>query len=215
MLLSQPTSRSKALLIPTGVTVLGAALLVLVAWCGTWTGIETASVEMDRGFSLTIPLIDIEIPISGMADGPEHVAMHELVDAHIYWPTVLNLFALAFFLIGMGTLLSACDRYRWRTIGIMVAGYVIQMIMEVIALTVESCGWLKWFTFFSAYEPIAITSRSDLDPNYAWSWIQLDETGHWLSPGPLGYDAVLIGLGLIGLVSATIVFQRRDLPAPL
>lgn len=215
MLLSQPTSRLKVMLTPTLVTMIGTALLVLVAWCGTWTGIATASVEMNRGMGLTIPLIGIEIPLSDVATGPEQVPMHNLVNAHIYWPTIVNVFALGFFLIGMGTLLSTCDRYRWRTIGIMVAFYVVQMIMEVIALAVEGWGWLRWFTFFSAYEPIAITSRSVIDPDYAWSWVQRDELGQWVTFGPMSYDAVLIGLGLIGVVTAAIVFQRRDLPAPL
>ena len=79
----------------------------------------------------------------------------------------------------------------------------------------EGWGWLRWFTFFSAYEPIAITSRSVIDPDYAWSWVQRDELGQWVTFGPMSYDAVLIGLGLIGVVTAAIVFQRRDLPAPL
>jgi ABC-2 type transport system permease protein len=141
--------------------------------------------------------------------------MRQLVDPGIYGPAVLNVFALGFFLIGMGSFLSACDRYRWRTIGILVAVYVLQMILEVIALTVRAWGWLKWSTFFSAYEPIAITSRSVSDPHYAWSWVQRDEAGQWVAPGPLGYDAVLIALGLVGLVAALLVFRRRDVPAPL
>jgi ABC-2 type transport system permease protein len=213
MLLSQPTSRAKAILIPTAVTVMGTALLVLVAWGGTWTGIATASVEIDRGLRLTIPLVEIEIPLS--QPGRERVAMRELVAPGIYGPAILNVFALGFFLIGLGSFLSACDRYRWRTIGILVAIYVLQMIVEVIALTVQAWGWLKWLTFFSAYEPIAITSRCVSDPQYAWTWVQLDQAGRWVAPGPLGYDAVLIGLGLVGLAGAILVFQRRDVPAPL
>jgi ABC-2 type transport system permease protein len=215
MLLAQPTSRLKVLLTPTVVTIVGVALLALVAWSGTWTGVATVWVERHRPSSWTIPWVEIDIPVGDGSAPIEHVPMREFVDAFIFWPAIFNVFALGFFLAGIGTLLSSCDRYRWRTIGLMVAIYVVQIIMEVIALAVEGWSWLRWFTFFSAYEPIAITSRTLSDPFYAWSWVQWDQQGNWVALGPMGYDSVLIGLGLIGYVSAAVVFQRRDVPAPL
>jgi hypothetical protein len=33
--------------------------------------------------------------------------------------------------------------------------------------------------------------------------------------GPLTYDLVLLGVGLVGYLAAAVVFVRRDLPAPL
>jgi ABC-2 type transport system permease protein len=215
MLLAQPVSRLKVLLAPTAVTLVGLALLALVAWSGTWTGIACGSVQMNRPVGWTIPWFDIEIPLSDAPDRIEQVPMRELVNAHIFWPAIVNFFSLGFFLAGVGTFLSSCDRYRWRTIGLMGAIYVVQMIMELIALAVPGWSWLRYLTFFSAYEPIAITSRSLTNPFYAWCWIQWDQQGGWVAPGPMGYVAVLIGLGLIGFVAAVVVFQRRDLPAPL
>ena len=64
------------------------------------------------------------------------ISQSQLVDAHLFWPAALNLFTLGFFLAGVATFLSSCDRYRWRTIGIVVAFYVVQMIIELVALAV-------------------------------------------------------------------------------
>ena len=216
MLLAQPISRWQVLLTPTCVTLLGTALLALVAVSGTLTGIATTSVEMSvHEHSLTIPWTGIEIPSPSATEKTWRVPMSQLVDAHLFWPAALNLFALGFLLAGVATFLSSCDRYRGRTIGILVAFYVVQMIVEVVALAVEQCSWLKWLTFFSAYEPVAIVSRSVGNPGYAWSWIARDQIGQSTMLGPLGYDAILIGLGLLGFIAAIVVFVRRDLPAPL
>ena len=70
-------------------------------------------------------------------------------------------------------------------------------------------------TFFSAYEPVAFTMAAVKDPDSAWRF--LAKTSHGILPdlGPLGYDSVLVGLGLLGFLAAAVIFCRRDLPAPL
>lgn len=214
MLLAQPLSRLQAILAPSLVTIVGAALLALVAWGGTATGIATTEVRPAQP-GWTIPLVGIDIPLGAAEGRRTRVPMRRLVDPRVFLPAMGNVFSLAFFLAGVGTLVSSWDRYRWRTIGIMVTIYVAEMIAEVVALAVEGWHWLKWFTFFSAYEPIAITSRTLGNPGYAWTWFQLDDQGRWTQPGPLGYDAVLIGLGIIGFLLGSRIFLRRDLPAPL
>lgn len=215
MLLAQPTSRLQVILIPTIVTVVGAALLALVAWSGTLTGIATLSVDVSSPQSVTVPILEWEIALPGTAAEPERVPMRQLVNARAFAPAAVNLFALGFCLAGMGTFFSSWDRYRWRTIGIVVALIVVQMMIEVVALAVEPWSWLKWFTFLSAYEPVRIIIQSLGDANYAWSWLQYDDHGRWASLGPLGYDAVLLGLGTLGFVAGGIIFSRRDFPAPL
>ena len=216
LLLAQPVSRLQLLLTSSVVTLIGTALLALVAWSGTWTGIKTMSVKISSPeTSWSTPMIGIESPFGGGTQEPKQVAMNELVDAHIFWPAALNLFAFGFFLAGVGTFLSSWDRYRWRTIGIMVGIYVVEMIIEIVGLASEGWSWLKWFTFFSAYEPVVIISASLSNPDYAWSWFQLDDQGQWAAFGPLSYNALLIGLGMLGFVAAALVFARRDLPAPL
>ena len=215
MLLAQPASRLRVILTPTAVTAVGTALLAVAAWGGTRAGIATVTVQTQSDMGWTVPLLGIDVPLGGAAAQPKRISMRELVDPHLLWPATLNVFALGFFLTGIGTLLSSWDRYRGRTIGIMVAIYVVQMLMELISLAVPGWQWMKWCTFFSAYEPIAITSRTLMDSAYAWSWVQRDAQAHWVAAGPLSYDAVLFGLGVISMVLASIVFVRRDIPAPL
>lgn len=216
MVLSQPVSRLHVLVAPSIVTVVGAALLAGATWCGTFTGISTLSVDVSRPITTwTVPLVGIDIPLGGAVGQSRPIPMRELAHGSMLAPAALNLAALGFFLAGVGTFLSSWDRYRWRTIGIMVAFYVVQMMLEVVALAVEGWSWLKYFTFFSAYEPVAIISRSRTSPDYAWSWILLDDHGQWLALGPLGYSAVLGGLGLVAFLMAALIFVRRDFPAPL
>ncbi len=140
--------------------------------------------------------------------------MSDLVDPRVLLPAATNYCCLGVFLTGLTTLLSSWDRYRWRTIGLTVGFYVVQTIFELVGLAVERMEWIKRFTFFTAYEPIAFVARSVESPETAWAFFLSDDT-HLTHLGPLGYDAILVGLGLAGLVAGTIVFCRRDLPAPL
>jgi hypothetical protein len=48
-----------------------------------------------------------------------------------------------------------------------------------------------------------------------WAFVLTDTTGRWTGLGPLGYDLILLGLGLAAYLAATMIFCRRDLPAPL
>ncbi len=43
--------------------------------------------------------------------------------------STFHLFAFGFFLLGLASMLSTLDRYRWRTVGAVVAIYVLQMVM--------------------------------------------------------------------------------------
>ena len=141
--------------------------------------------------------------------------MSELVDPMVLLPATLNYLSLGVFLVGLTTMLSSWDRYRWRTIGLSVGFYVVQQILELIGLAVEHLQWVKTLTFFSAYEPIRFVSESLRYPARRWAFFIVDDGGAWNGLGPLGLDAVLIGLGAIGIIAATLIFCRRDLPAPL
>jgi ABC-2 type transport system permease protein len=120
------------------------------------------------------------------------------VDARAFAPAAGNLFALTFFTAGLATLASSWDRYRWRTIGLVVSVYLVAFIMKVMGRMVESLEWLLYFTFHGAYQPQLMVTA----PERAWE----------LS---LQLNGVLIGLGLAAYVLAAVIFCRRDLPAPL
>lgn len=119
-------------------------------------------------------------------------------DPGLYVPAALNLFAATFFLSAVTTLVSACDNQRWRTLGIVGAFYVVELIVKIVARMAPKLTWLMYATFFGAFEPQTMV----VYPERAWE----------LS---LRYDSTLIVLGLASYIAATIIFQRRDIPAPV
>ena len=38
-------------------------------------------------------------------------------------------------------------------------------------------SWLRWFSFFRAYEPVMFVTKSLKDPQLAWSWLENDAGG--------------------------------------
>ena len=120
-----------------------------------------------------------------------------------------------FFLAGLSTFMSSWDRYRWRTIGIVAGIYVLELIIKIVGLATDQLSWMLKLTFFAAYEPERFVSIAYHSPNQAWSLVMRGENGAGLELGPLGYDLLLIGLGLIAYLLAALIFRRRDLPAPV
>ncbi len=113
-------------------------------------------------------------------------------------PGALNLFALMFFLAAASTFASSWGSYRWRTIGVMGAFYVVELLLKIVARLAPRFDWLMVATFLGAYEPQVMI----IEPERAWQM-------------SLSHDSTLIGLGLACYLMAAIVFSRRDLPAPL
>jgi ABC-2 type transport system permease protein len=189
-----------------------------MAWLGTYTGIHTVSAkeEVSSSVSLpvTLPVFGKELPIPWGAKKTVETPMHLKVDAKQLFPATLNLFSLGVTLAGIATFVSACDRYRWRTIGIVTSLYVVQILLKLIGMASDSWYWLKWLSFLTAYEPEEFVNWSMRDPQMAWSFTRLGADGTVVGLGPLGYDLLLIGIGLVSYLLAAIVFQRRDLPAP-
>jgi ABC-2 type transport system permease protein len=214
MLLAQPISRLQLITTQAAVTVVGTALLAAVAWSGTCAGIATTTVKEEVTKTWTVPGFGWKIPIPLAPKETRIVPMSEKVEAEVFLPAAANLFSLGFFLAGLSTFLSSWDRYRWRTIGITVGIYVVQMILKIVGMAVDDYAWLLKCTFFTAYEPESFVRIALNSPRDTWSVI-LYEQGQWVELGPLGYDLVLILLGSVAYVLAAIVFCRRDLPAPL
>jgi ABC-2 type transport system permease protein len=216
MLLSQPISRLRYLLVHSAVTVAGIMLLATAAYAGTYTGIHTASVKAPRPtWQWRVPILGIDIGSADNGERAQRIPMTQYVEPRLFRTATVNYACLGCFLAGLTTALSSLDRYRWRTIGIVVGFYIVQLVFELTGMAIESCHWMLRWTFFSAYEPVAFTTRAVQDPDSAWRF--LAKTSHGIVPdlGPLGYDSILLGLGLLGFVAAAIIFCRRDLPAPL
>lgn len=215
MLLAQPVSRFQVLASSSLVTVVGAGLLALAAWLGVYVGIRTTVLEEPAPAErLVIPWFDLELPNPLAKTQMQRVPMGERVEAASFSPAAFNLFSLGVFGAGLATLLSACDRYRWRTIGIVVGFYIVQMTVKIIGLAADHLAWLRRLTFFTAYDPERFVAVAVRDPAAAWSFWNWDAAGESVL-GPLGYNGILLGLGLAGFIAAAIAFRVRDLPAPL
>ena len=212
MLLAQPVSRTAVITTHSIVTLGGVLLLAVAAFLGTFTGIESTVVS-EASAPIQVPMLGFDIPFTG--GQPVETPMRDKVSASQFVPAAVNYFGLGCFLVGFTTLMSSWDRYRWRTIGITVGFYVISSILELVGMAVDGFSWVKRLTFFAAYEPVRFVSEAVVYPERQWAWLVRDGNGAWLDLGPLGYDALLIGLGVAFLFVARWIFCHRDLPAPI
>ena len=234
LLLAQPVSRLQALYSQAAVTVTGLALLALISWCGVWCGIHTISVKEDApaktikipGLPFEIPyafpskvtkIPTLPVPVPTEFKEPEkvRVPMSQRVNADDILPGAFNLACLGFCLAGITTLVSSFDRYRWRTIGLVTGFYVLQMVFKIVGMAIKEVGWLKQATIFTPYEPQKFVAAAVHTPHEAWNIALRDSAGHFLEPGPVGYNLILLGIGLACYLVAGVVFHKRDLPAPL
>lgn len=192
MVLAQPVSRRSLLFVHSAVTVTGAAVIAAAAWFGLWVGISNVRVEQARTF---LGLFELESRI---------VPMSSLTQPSYYVYSVVNLFALTVFTAGLTTLVSACGRYRWRTIGIVGGFYVVQIVVKALAsMSGEDWSWLYKVTFLGAYWPQVLATKA-LQPDSGQAWT--------LS---LQYNGLLLGLAAACFIAADFIFRRRDLPAPV
>lgn len=120
------------------------------------------------------------------------------VDALRFLPAACNVFGLIVCMAGISACVSAADSYRWRTIGIMCGFYVFAILAKLVGRLSNSLGWCGYLSVLNAYEPQRLVG----DPATAWRLL-------------LGYDAVLLGIGLAAYAVGAWVFAKRDLPAPL
>ena len=216
MLLAQPVSRLQVLYTQAAVTIGCMLLLCGLTWAGTAAGIYTMSVKEDvPPPSLGIPGLGIRIPLSFSKPEKINVPLSEKTRPAYFVPGAFNLFCLGVALAGFSSFVSSLDRYRWRTIGIVVAAYVVSLILKILGQAISEVAWLQWFSLFTAYEPQKFISIAVHDPAHAWSLARYNSQGRFVEPGPLGYNLILIAIGLTSYLAAGIIFHKRDLPAPL
>lgn len=217
MLLAQPVSRMKLLFAHSLLSVTGVALLASLAWLGLVAGIQTNRVRetVQTGASIQLPFWNLKLPIMAGSEEVVMVPLAERVDATIFLAPSLNLFAFALFMLSLSTLCSALDRYRWRTIGLVVGFYVLELLIFLLAKASPSTAWCQYFTFFTLYQPDGIVHLISRDPSAAWA-LTYPRSTFWLtSLGPLGISMALIAMAVMCFTAAALSFQRRDLPAPV
>jgi len=216
MLLAQPVSRLQVLYTQALVTLGGLAILCGLTWAGTGAGVYTTQVKEDiPPPTLKLPGLKLSIPLSLSKPEKIKVPMRERTRLVYFVPGALNLFCLGVAVAGFSTLVSSLDRYRWRTIGIVVATYVISIVLKLLGQTIAEVAWLQRLSLFTAYEPQKFISIAVHEPAHVWSVALYGSSGNFVEPGPLGYNLIMLGVGAVSCLAAGIVFHRRDLPAPL
>jgi ABC-2 type transport system permease protein len=214
MLLAQPIRRTTLVLSHAAVSVSGLALLCLLVWAGIGVGVYATTVnESVAPPTFRVPFLNLDVPLSVDEPIQEEVPLRDRVDVRTYAASTFHLFAFGFFLLGLSSMLSAMDRYRWRTVGVVVAVYVLQLVMFGLGKAAESLNWLLSLTFFSCYKPQKMTSLVTSD-GLAAPWNLTSAAPDVVLP-PMIYPLILLTLGLACYVVAAIHFTRRDLPAPL
>ena len=216
LLLAQPVSRLQVLYTQALVTVGSLLLLCVITLAGTTVGIHTTTVKEDAPPpKLKVPGLGFEIPLSFGKTEKIQVPMRERVRAADILPGAVNLFCLGCALAGFSTLVSSFDRYRWRTIGIVVTAYVVHLVLKILGLAIDNVSWMQWLSLFTAYEPQKFISIAVNQPAQTWALAMYDSQQRFRELGPLGYNLILLVVAALSYLGAGIVFHRRDLPAPL
>ena len=214
MLLSQPISRRTLLASHALVSITGLMFLSLLVWAGIGVGVHTTTVEETvPPNTISIPMLNIELPLSAGEPEKHTVLLRDRVDVRAYAASTFHLFSFGFFLLALSTMFSCFDRYRWRTVGAVVGFYVVQLVMFGLGKAADSLNWLLSMTFFSCYKPQKMTSLVS-DHGLAAPW-SISETLTDISLPPLFYPLILLSLGIAFYLIALVQFSRRDLPAPL
>ncbi len=226
MFLAQPVSRSRVFFQHALYTITGLTMLVLVAWLGMAIGVWTTSVEETRypeimGVPITFvgPKTAVVAEVFGMPAGflqpkTNNIPMSSEVDAIMFLPGLVNLFALGFFLSGFSAMMSAMDSFRWRTLGILCAFYFANAGIKILGMSMEESPWIVYCSIFGLYSPASSVEMAQHNLFDALKWFRYDDGGAILSSGPLLNNVVLIGLGILCYALGKRIFQKRDLPAP-
>ncbi len=217
MLLAQPVSREKIALAHASVTILGLLGLVAMTFLGLALGIHTCSVPVTVDTSSTISIPGLPFAVSNPFERSEPIKtfqpLAELVSVWTYLPVCINLFCFGLVILGLSIFFGSWDQYRWRTIGLVIGTYVLQLLLFVLSKATPSMKPLMNFSFFAAYQPDWIVQVVKSDPTFASKFLYT--VGEATHIGPMGFSAILALLGTILYAFGTVIFLRRDIPAPL
>ncbi len=216
LLLSLPIGRVRLMSLHAVVCIVGLLGLCSSVWLGLFLGIQTNSVKetITPKIEFSIPFVPLKIPVQVGSAETVLVPLRDRVDTNLFLPAILNLFGLGFVVLSFSVMCSAFDRFRWRTIGIVVSMYVIQLLLFLLSKSSESTGFCAALTFFSCYQPDAIVQLQRVEPGSGWAVLSSASVLP-LGLGPLGITGVLLVLGSVFYTIAFVTFNRRDLPAPL
>ena len=178
-------------------------------------GIWTTSVEETTYPELRIPIIDYRIPLQFLKPQKETIAMATVVNPFAFLPGVVNLFCVSFCLAGFAAFCSALDRYRWRTLGIVITFYFANAGLKILGMGSERLAWVENCSLFGLYHPAAAIERAQAQPG-AWYWLfEYDNDMVIQRLGCLPNCLILLAIGILLYWIGMRRFQNRDLPAPM
>lgn len=218
ILLSRPISRTRLLTIHAMVCSVGLAALCGLAWLGIATGIQTNSVResITPTMELKVPFLPARIPVP--LGAPEEVStpLSALVSPNLYIAPTINLFGLGFFILALSSMCSCFDRYRWRTIGVVISVYILQLLAFLLSRATPATEALKYGTFFSLFQPDGMVQLVLNRPDATFEMVSSGSVPGWhYLLGPAGMSLSLILLGLVCYLAGWWRLSKRDLPAPL
>lgn len=215
MLLAQPVQRWMLLTCHAIITVSGLALLCLLIFLGVYLGIHTNSTPVATNTPWTLPWLGWTLPNPMAAKQLTQIPLSQLVQPQEFIAATMNLFSLGFAILGIGVMASSFDQYRWRSIGIVIGVYVLNLLLFILSKSTPGMSMFKPFTFLSAYQPDWMVQLVHNEPAKQWYWSNASSAKNWQETlGPMGYISVLMGLGTLAYAVAFWKFTRRDLPAP-
>ncbi|MEM9941712.1 MAG: ABC transporter permease subunit [Planctomycetota bacterium] len=215
MLAAQPISRRRIYLHHAILTTICLTAMVALAWFGMSMGIWTTSVEETTYPELRIPIFDYRIPLTFLAPQVNTIAMSSQVSPIAFLPGVANLFCVAFCFAGFAALCSAMDRYRWRTIGIVAAFFFGNAGLKILGMGSEKLSWVENCTLFGLYHPASAIERAQSQPG-SWYWIfEYNNSMEIQGLGGLPHCLILLAIGISLYWIGLIIFEKRDLPAPM
>jgi ABC-2 type transport system permease protein len=153
MLLAQPVSRMQLLWSHTLVTILGVAVISVGTFLGLWLGIQVTTIHEKNYPSLSLPIVQQEIPLPFLEASETEIPMREKANVWLFFPAAVNFFCYGVMLCGFTASMSSWDRYRWRTIGIVVAFHICQALTKLLAMAAPAYSWMLYLSIYSAYEP--------------------------------------------------------------
>lgn len=215
MLLAQPVSRRRIFLNHAFWTLVGLTVLMLLCWLAMAIGIWTSSVEESTYRELRVPIIDYRIPLTFLPPQIERIQMSDEVNPLMFVPGIVNLWFLGWFLAGFAAMLSAFDRFRWRTLGLVAAFYFSNAGMKILGMSSKKLAWVEQLSIFGFYSPASVVQRTQADPFSLLHFFKYNAEGQIHGTALLGSAIVLFTAGLICYFIGLRRFETRDLPAPM
>jgi ABC-2 type transport system permease protein len=113
------------------------------------------------------------------------------IDYDLVFKIQINVFSLALAVAGIAYLMSSVLSEGGKTLALSSGVTVLMFFIEFLSDSLPSIDWIGFISVFHYYEPSIIVNSESL------SWVNL---------------SILIIVALLGLILATIMFKRRDIP---